>query len=132
METTPFFAASAAASAIAFASSVVDAIGFSQITCFPAFNAAIETAACSLLGVQTLTISISGSLIISIQSVHAFSNPYLSLKSSAISGTMSHTVLNTGMNGASVKSFGIFENATMCAFPIKPAPTKPMFIFFII
>ena len=119
METIPFFAASAAASAIAFASSVVDAIGFSQITCFPAFNAAMETAACSLLGVQTLTISISGSLIISIQSVHAFSNPYLSLKSSAISG-------------ASVKSFGMFENATMCASPIKPAPTKPMFIFFMI
>ena len=43
-----------------------------------------------------------------------------------------NTVLNTGINGASVKSFGMFENATMCAFPIKPAPTKPMFIFFMI
>ena len=62
----PFFAASSAASAIAFASSVFVAIGFSQITCFPALSAAIEISACESFGVHTHTMSISGSFTTSI------------------------------------------------------------------
>jgi hypothetical protein len=49
-----------AASVIARASSTVRARGFSQMMCLPALAAAMAISACTLLGVQMSTTSISG------------------------------------------------------------------------
>jgi hypothetical protein len=41
-------------------SATVLAIGFSQMTCLPAFAAAMQCSACSPLGVTTYTMSMAG------------------------------------------------------------------------
>ena len=132
MAMIPFCAAFLAASAMAFASSNVEAIGFSQSTCFPAFSAAMAISAWALFGVQMLTTSISGSLTMSRQSVQHFSKPKRSFASAAISGTMSQIVFKTGTAGAGQKYLGMSEYPIECAFPMNPAPTRPTFSFFIV
>ena len=64
-----------AASAMERASATVIASGFSQMTCLPAWAAAMEGAPCSLSGVHTSTIPTCGSRTRSFQSVYQPSYP---------------------------------------------------------
>jgi hypothetical protein len=96
-----------AASVIARASSTVRASGFSQMMCLPALAAAMAISACTLLGVQISTTSISGRATTLRQSLDASSKPKRRRASSAAPSVMSTTTLRCGMAGAGQKNIGI-------------------------
>ena len=75
--------------------------------------------------------SISGSSTTDRQSDVLFSKPNRCAASAAMESLTSTIVLRTGIAGAGQKNIGMAMYASECALPIKPAPIRPTFNFFI-